>query len=1236
MEATLEDLLVSIGLNATSLAAFGKSVSQVVQKTAEENPVKVRIEPLRDAKGQYINKEDTAAVAAREAEIKAIELINEEHAARMKVADAIDVQKAQTVDFFNSLISGAAKAAVFLTSLGNSIKEFFHKAQEEAKADEVATARLKVVFKDLTDDAEEFVSTTLKLNDALAGSQVTDAIARFQIIGETFLKSKASAFDMSKQMVTLASDLSVAFNKDFTEVMDDLTKSLVRGGRAARQYGIELTDTRINSEALKLGFEKDVETMNDVEEAQTKMNIIIADGKKVLGEYANSMQEGGTKSKTFAQVQKELNTQWDELHGSVGKFLNEAAIPLLQWLTKAVKAMKEYVEAHPETIKNLILVGKAIIVFGGLLTWLTTKMLLLKGASLLTGESMASFGGSLVTAGTRVSGFYALLAPLVDLIGIGMATALLAVAAAAAGFWAGWKVGEAVDEMTGLSQSMAEASEKARILAERLEALKKAGGKIDDVKDLGANSSRRIDDIFKPSETTDSGGNTRVNDHKDLIAFAKDEEKYKIATYRAEIQKTATSIDQAADRVRIFNEVVEAGGSAIEAKNQALYEDNRLIYLNELGTSRNTSQQAEWKKKYDESTAAMKDRLKAIAENSAAEKFAADHAAEIAAKEAKEEEDAAKAEAAARRQRAVDKKAEALAEEMDSKFKLKLLNDRRALEDQMFAAQKKKRADQIGEAAAEQEFASAQDKRIRDRELHPVEDLSKLKPVERDAKLKAGVVDAATIDPGNERDMIAKYKVQLAAQQEVITKEKERRSAYETARLAANAANTALLDYADKEKGTMEGEIAIIQRRTELKLENAKSDGEEVMIKQQMVEEIALKQMEKDKEVRDAAKKAIEDTQDAETSYQESVAKTTDTLADDLAMLDKRKAKELDLSKSVEQSNAIEMKYLIAKKRLIEETEAKEKEAADRRKKDLAGFAEAAKNQADKNAGKGGEVAIREASKTLRGQVGNVRSKEDAKVFNEAVDDTYNNTLKEERDQVKNLTKDADQAEEDFKKTKKAGGFRNSADRKKAQADVEDKRKKADEEAAKLKKNEADAKTEADAIKREAADQFKDVPDNFIGPLTEGQQRTRDEKREKKLRDDVKKKAKDAGVGNKPDAADELRIGANPNAKSTLGDLAKSLNGGDKDKDKGTTNFESAAKGLADMTTGVSSIAESQKAFFSSLENFTTVAVGKFGEINKGFMDMNVKLDAVSKQLAAMPVTGNNQDHEAERNGAHP
>lgn len=1225
MEQTLEDLLVSIGLNTATLAAFGKSVSTVVQKTADENPVKVRIEPLRDDKGRYIDKEDTAAIAAREAQVKANELIDQEFAARSRVTAAMEAQKAQTKDFFSALINGAESAAVLISALGAKVEDFFHKASEAGAENEKVEIRLKTVFGDLKDKADDFVKAELAVNKALDSVEVKNAFSRFQLLEEGFGQSKEKAFELSKELTDLSSKLSVAFGKDFSEVAGDISRTMVRGGRAAKEYGIDLSDARIKAEALAIGLDKGIEPLTDSEENQVKLNIVMKDSAKILNQLGSGLDENGNKVENYFQANKELTSSLKELYIVVGDLYNKSLIPLIQFTTKVVNVLKDYLEVNPQVISELVTTGKVVIALSTGLSFMIARVLALQGAAVLTGHSIGTFGGSVLSATAHVTGLNAVLSPAVDLLGIGMVTALGTLAAIGAGAFVGWKVAELVDDMTGLSDSFAKSTEKARILQERMEALKKAGG---DLKDVPAQLNSKSDDRIDREAGSISSDPKRKDS---LIAYAKEQERYNIATYRAEIIKTATSVDEAKERERIFNQVIEDGQSAVHARNQAIDENNRLTYLMQKGSERSAEQETEWKTKYASATQAVKDRLKITHEALAQE--AADASAKSAnqARLLADEAAAEKAINARKTQAKIAADADKVSEEMDEKFKLKLVQERMSMEDKLFEFQKKRRTEQVGAAKAEQEFAAAESQRAKSRELHPFEDLSKMKPEERQAKTQAGVQDASTIDTGNERDVITKMKIQLAALEELETKHKEEYSAAEEARKATNAAATSNLDLIDKEKKSLEGEIAILQRHAEESLEESKSDAQSFEIKKKLVIDIAKVTEEKEQEKRDLIKKATQEASDAEIAFAGDIAKTTETLEDDLAVIDMRRDKELALSKSKEESAQIELKFLIEKKKLVEDTATKEKDAADKKKKSLEDFAEAAKNQADKNLGLDGRVAIRESQKALKNQSKNVVDQDSLSTFNAAVDNTFGNNLKTESDKADKLDKEATTAQDEFTKTKKAGGFKNSKDRKKAQAEVDKKRADADDAKKKLDDDRKDAAALAEQLKKDAAKSIEAPADNFIGPLTEAQQKSRDDKNaRKKVRDafdksklkDPTKKADDPLNGPKKDLAD----------KDVKKDVVK-----DKAPNSDLhTDFQSAAKALTDVSNSVTSIAESQKNFIVSITNFGNVTVSKFEEVNQGFIEVKTTIDDLSKKIEAMPVTGNNQAHEAERSGNQP
>lgn len=291
-----------------------------------------------------------------------------------------------------------------------------------------------LTFGDSADQLEEWAETTATAigqskRAALEGASAIGGL--LQNVG--FLQSDAA--DLSRRLVTLASDMGSAFNTDPADALEAIRSGLSGSSEPLRRYNVFLSEAAVKNKALELGIYDGAGAISEYEKAQARLAIILEQTERIQGDFAAT-------SDGAANAQRVFNAQLEDFQASVG----QAVLPIFTQLLDLANGLLASFNSLPKPVQEII--SKAAVL-----------------ATALTGLS----GGALLVAGQVIKmrdSFKALNA--VKLFGVTGAFGKLALAVGTA--YAAWQIledstqrdedfFEAVEQgAQGLSASFDEAS----------------------------------------------------------------------------------------------------------------------------------------------------------------------------------------------------------------------------------------------------------------------------------------------------------------------------------------------------------------------------------------------------------------------------------------------------------------------------------------------------------------------------------------------------------------------------------------------------------------------------------------------------------------------------------------------------------------------------------------------------------------------------------------------------------
>lgn len=208
------------------------------------------------------------------------------------------------------------------------------------------TSKVTVVFGDQAAKVLEMgenaaTAMGMSKNAALAAAGTYGNL--FRAMGMT---EEASA-DMSVGLVQLASDLASFNNMDPTEVMDKLRAGLSGETEPLKALGVNLSQARIEAEAMAMGLEKVDGALTPAAKAQATYSLILKDTTLAQGDYARTADGLANTQRTLdaelenasAELGEALLPIWLELT----RFFKNVGIPILHLLIGAFKLVLDVI-----------------------------------------------------------------------------------------------------------------------------------------------------------------------------------------------------------------------------------------------------------------------------------------------------------------------------------------------------------------------------------------------------------------------------------------------------------------------------------------------------------------------------------------------------------------------------------------------------------------------------------------------------------------------------------------------------------------------------------------------------------------------------------------------------------------------------------------------------------------------------------------------------------------------------
>ena len=238
---------------------------------------------------------------------------------------------------------------------------------------EETQAKFSAVFKELTNDAEEFVQATAQR----IGRSTNDLRKFMGTLQDTFVPlgfARAEGLEFSKALTQLTLDLASFNNMAESEVLEGLQSAIVGNHETMRKFGVIINQTNLNQELLNMGLKDGIKNATEAQKAQARLNIIMAGTADAQGDAERT-------GASFANQTRRLQGVFEELAVELGNII----MPVIQ--------------------KIITFFGNLITRFRGLSSETKILVVALGGIALALGPVLTVLGMLISPIGLAVAGF---------------------------------------------------------------------------------------------------------------------------------------------------------------------------------------------------------------------------------------------------------------------------------------------------------------------------------------------------------------------------------------------------------------------------------------------------------------------------------------------------------------------------------------------------------------------------------------------------------------------------------------------------------------------------------------------------------------------------------------------------------------------------------------------------------------------------------------------------------------
>jgi hypothetical protein len=278
-----------------------------------------------------------------------------------KDVDKLDKSLGKADKSFGKVGKAAVAASALIVA---GIAAFAGKALEAAANVEEMQNKFNVVFDGMTKDVEDWATAYA----ASVGRSKNDTKGYLADISDLLIgmgNTKEGAFDLSKNIITLATDLASFNNVNDDVAIEAVSKAMMGEADSAKQLGLLLNVDRVKeyADAQGLIFAE----LTDAEKAQVTFDLALSQSQNALGDAERS-------SGSYTNQMKALKAEFSD-------FMAEAGKPLIAVATDIVGKLREMVTWAGNNEEKLT---RLVVTVGGLAATIIIASVAIKAARIVT------------------------------------------------------------------------------------------------------------------------------------------------------------------------------------------------------------------------------------------------------------------------------------------------------------------------------------------------------------------------------------------------------------------------------------------------------------------------------------------------------------------------------------------------------------------------------------------------------------------------------------------------------------------------------------------------------------------------------------------------------------------------------------------------------------------------------------------------------------------------------------
>lgn len=223
---------------------------------------------------------------------------------------------------------------------------------------EAAASQFKVVFEGMEGEATDSLNNISKTTGLLPNS-LKGTYTQIAAFAKTTGADTKEAMDLTSRATLAAADSAAFYDKNISEVTENLQSFLKGNYENDAALGISATETTRNAKANEL-YGK---SFNDLNEQQKQLTLLkmVEDGNKLSGALGQASRESDTLGTQTAN----LKTAFADFQNEVGKPLLPIAIRGLKELSKVAKSASDWFNGLSADSKKMVLAVGGIAIAAG-------------------------------------------------------------------------------------------------------------------------------------------------------------------------------------------------------------------------------------------------------------------------------------------------------------------------------------------------------------------------------------------------------------------------------------------------------------------------------------------------------------------------------------------------------------------------------------------------------------------------------------------------------------------------------------------------------------------------------------------------------------------------------------------------------------------------------------------------------------------------------------------------------